>query len=90
MVVDDAIVMTVSDNGIGIAAEALPNVFEPFVQDTHAIGFNGVGLGIGLTVVRELVEAHGGNVVASSAGSGLGSQFVVTLPLIGPPTMRQA
>ena len=83
-VVDDAIVMTVSDTGIGITAEALPHVFEPFVQDTHAIGFNGVGLGIGLTVVRELVEAHGGKVVANSPGNGLGSQFVVTLPLIGP------
>jgi signal transduction histidine kinase len=50
------------------------------VQDTHAIGFNGTGVGIGLTVVRELVEAHGGTVVASSAGRGQGSQFVVTLP----------
>jgi signal transduction histidine kinase len=79
----DVIVMTVSDNGIGITAEALPRVFEPFVQDKHAIGFSGSGLGIGLTVVRELVEAHGGSVVASSAGSGFGSQFVVTLPLIG-------
>jgi diguanylate cyclase (GGDEF)-like protein len=83
----DAIVMTVSDNGTGIAAEVLPNVFEPFVQDTHAIGFNGTGLGLGLTVVRELVEAHGGKVVANSAGSGLGSQFVVTLPLHRTPTV---
>jgi signal transduction histidine kinase len=78
----DVIVMTVSDNGIGITAEALPRVFEPFVQDKHAIAFSGSGLGIGLTVVRELVEAHGGSVVASSAGSGFGSQFVVTLPMI--------
>ena len=75
--------MTVSDSGIGIAAEALPRVFDPFVQEAHAIGFNGAGLGIGLTVVRELVEGHGGSVVASSAGTGLGSQFVVTLPLAG-------
>jgi diguanylate cyclase (GGDEF)-like protein len=82
-VVDKAIELTVSDNGIGITDEALPKVFEPFVQDKHAIGFNGVGLGIGLTVVRELVEAHGGTVTATSAGSGLGSQFVVTLPLTG-------
>jgi len=81
VVVDDAIVMTVSDSGIGISAETLPSVFEPFVQDPHAIGFNGVGLGIGLTVVRELVGAHGGNIVASSAGNGLGSRFIVTLPL---------
>lgn len=79
-VADVAIVVTVSDSGIGITAEALPHVFDPFVQDTHAIGFNGAGLGIGLTVVRELVEAHGGTVVASSDGTGLGSRFVVTLP----------
>lgn len=79
---EKAMMITVSDNGIGITAEALPHVFEPFVQDKHAIGFNGAGLGIGLTVVRELIDAHGGSVVASSAGSGLGSQFVVTLPLI--------
>lgn len=81
VVVDAAIVISVSDSGIGITAEALPHVFEPFVQDTHAIGFNGAGLGIGLTVVRELVEAHGGTVVATSAGTGQGSEFVVTLPL---------
>ena len=72
--------LTVSDTGIGITAEALPDVFEPFVQDAHAVGFNGVGLGLGLTVVRELVEGHGGTVVVSSGGKGLGSRFVVTLP----------
>ena len=82
VVTGDALVMTVSDNGIGIAAEALCRVFDPFVQDAHAVGFNGSGLGIGLTVVRELVEGHGGSVVASSTGVGLGSQFVVTLPLV--------
>lgn len=80
----DAIVMVVSDSGVGITADALSEVFEPFVQEPHAVGFSGSGLGIGLTVVRELVEAHGGSVVANSAGSGLGSQFVVTLPLIRP------
>lgn len=83
-VVDDAVVMVVSDSGIGISAEALPRVFDPFVQEPHAIGFSATGLGIGLTVVRELVEAHGGTVTASSAGTGRGSQFVVTLPLIAP------
>jgi diguanylate cyclase (GGDEF)-like protein len=82
-VVDDTLVLTVADSGIGITPDALPEVFEPFVQEPHAIAFNGVGLGIGLTVVRELVEAHGGSVVARSAGAGLGSQFVVTLPLLG-------
>jgi signal transduction histidine kinase len=83
-VADGNIVMTVSDNGIGIAPEDLPHVFDPFVHDRHAFnatGFNGVGPGLGLMVVRELVAAHGGTVVAQSAGIGLGSQFVVTLPM---------
>lgn len=78
--VGELIVITVHDNGLGIAPEALLSVFDPFMQDTHAIGFNGIGVGIGLTVVRELVEAHGGDVVASSGGRGHGSRFVVTLP----------
>ncbi|HSV52765.1 MAG TPA: diguanylate cyclase [Burkholderiaceae bacterium] len=80
-----AVVVTVADNGMGISAQTLPNIFEPFVQDVHAIGFNGAGLGIGLTVVRTLVEAHGGTIAATSEGSGLGSQFVVTLPRVDLP-----
>jgi signal transduction histidine kinase len=86
---EQAAVITVSDNGIGITPQALPKVFDPFVQDAHAVSFNGAGLGIGLTVVRELVEAHGGEVVASSAGTGFGSQFVITLPLAPQATSLQ-
>jgi len=82
-VVDDAAVLTVSDNGIGITAQALPQIFEPFAPDTQALGFNGVGRGIGLAVVRALVQAHGGTVSAFSEGRGLGSRFVVTLALPG-------
>lgn len=82
---DNLLTMNIRDDGIGISAEALPFVFEPFVQDIHAIGFNGAGLGIGLTVVRELVEAHGGTVVGTSDGDGRGSTFIVTLPLVAPP-----
>ncbi|WP_443693697.1 sensor histidine kinase [Pseudomonas protegens] len=78
----DVVQMTVCDNGIGISAKALPFIFEPFIQDAHAIGFNGAGLGIGLTVVRELVEAHDGTVTGMSEGSGKGSRFVVILPLV--------
>jgi signal transduction histidine kinase len=74
----------VSDSGIGISAKALPIIFEPFIQDQHALGINSKGLGIGLTVVRELVEAHGGSVVAHSKGLGLGSCFIVRLPLLEP------
>ena len=73
--------VTVSDTGIGISSSALPQIFQPFVRDSHAVAFSGSGLGIGLTVVRELVEAHGGSVVASSEGTDKGSQFTVTLPL---------
>lgn len=75
--------VNIRDNGIGISAKALPFIFDPFVQDVHAVGYNGAGLGIGLTVVRELVEAHGGTVTGTSEGDGKGSQFVVTLPLAG-------
>jgi diguanylate cyclase len=82
-VTDDAAVLTVSDNGIGITAQALPELFEPFAHDIQALGFNGVGRGIGLAVVRALVEAHGGSVCAFSDGSGPGSRFVVTLALPG-------
>jgi diguanylate cyclase len=76
-----AAVLTVSDNGIGITAQAMPQIFEPFAADTHALGFNGVGRGIGLAVVRALVQAHGGTVCAFSEGSMQGSRFVVTLAL---------
>jgi signal transduction histidine kinase len=75
-----SLVITVSDSGIGIRERALPTVFHSFVQDARATEFNGAGLGLGLAVVRELVESHGGTVVASSAGEGCGSEFVVTLP----------
>ncbi len=75
------IVIRVVDSGIGISAAGLRRVFEPFAQDTHAMAFNGQGLGIGLTVVKELVEGHGGTVEVISAGVGLGSEFLITLPL---------
>jgi diguanylate cyclase (GGDEF)-like protein len=76
--------ITISDNGIGITPEALPRIFDLFVQDEHAVAVNDGGLGIGLAVVRNLVEGHDGAVVASSAGKNLGSEFVVTLPMTRP------
>jgi len=80
-ILGDSVEITVSDNGIGMTTQAMSDLFDPFVQEVHAVSFNGLGLGLGLTVVRELVEVHGGKVVASSAGAGMGSRFVVTLPL---------
>lgn len=75
------VVLSVTDDGIGISPVAMPGLFEPFVQDSRTIGFNGVGVGIGLPVVRFLIGELGGTVSASSAGDGMGSRFVVTLPL---------
>lgn len=77
----ESVEITIKDNGIGITPQALPHIFDLFVQDEHAAAHNQGGLGIGLAVVRELVDAHGGKVVASSAGKNLGSLFTVTLPL---------
>lgn len=77
---ESAVVVKVIDSGIGITAEALPNVFQLFVQDAHAARFNGRGLGIGLALVKNLVEAHHGAVTAHSDGIGHGSAFTVTLP----------
>ncbi|TXK65715.1 diguanylate cyclase domain-containing protein [Alkalisalibacterium limincola] len=85
---DDMVKVVVSDNGIGITAEALDHIFEPFHQDTHATDFDQVGLGIGLTVARELVQAHGGGIEAKSPGAGLGATFTLTLPLAGSGAPR--
>jgi diguanylate cyclase (GGDEF)-like protein len=83
-VTDHAVTVTVADNGIGITPSALPHVFDLFVQGTRALTAQNRGLGIGLAVVRELVGAHGGTVVATSAGKDRGSEFVVTLALAPP------
>ena len=72
--------LRVVDNGHGIAADVLPQVFDLFVQERQDLGRARGGLGIGLAIVRSLVQAHGGTVEASSAGPGLGSSFTITLP----------
>ena len=77
----DRAVVSVRDNGIGIAADRIGGVFEMFSQIDNSLERTHGGLGIGLTLVRRLVEMHGGSVVARSAGLGEGSEFVVTLPL---------
>ena len=69
--------LVVSDNGIGIHPDFLPHVFQPFRQgESNAT----TGLGLGLGIVKNLVELHGGTVAAESAGVGCGSRFTVTLP----------
>jgi PAS domain S-box-containing protein len=77
---DGAAVLTVSDTGVGIAASLLPHVFEPFRQGQRTLDRSQGGLGIGLTVVRKLAEAHAGTVSVTSDGPGRGSTFTVRLP----------
>lgn len=74
-------VLTVRDNGVGISDEMKDRVFELFAQSRETIDRADGGIGVGLTLVRNIVEKHGGHVAAHSDGKGKGSQFVVTLPL---------
>jgi signal transduction histidine kinase len=74
-------VVRIRDSGIGIAPEALPHVFDLFVQADPASRRGNAGLGIGLALVRNLVERHGGFVSVASAGLGHGSEFTVRLPI---------
>ncbi len=76
--------LRVKDSGIGIAAEVLPHIFELFSQGERALTRSQGGLGIGLTLVKRLVELHGGTVEAYSAGPGKGTEFMVRLPTLPP------
>jgi signal transduction histidine kinase len=76
-------IVNIRDSGIGIAAETLPHIFDLFMQADPPARRHGAGLGIGLALVRMLVEMHGGSVAAMSAGAGQGSEFSVRLPLQG-------
>jgi len=87
----DEAVVRVRDDGIGIAPEMLPRVFDPFVQAEPSPASRPGGLGLGLTLARQLTAVHGGRVEASSAGLGQGSEFVVRLPVLAgepPATVR--
>lgn len=83
---DAEVVVRVRDSGMGIPVEMLPKIFEPFTQVEHTLDRSQGGLGIGLTLVRRLVEMHGGTVRAFSEGRGKGSEFVVRLPIVSQPS----
>lgn len=81
---DDEVLLTVSDTGVGIAPDLLPHVFDVFVQGSISLDRAQGGLGIGLSLVRRLVELHGGSVSAISGGGGEGSSFTIRLPRAEP------
>jgi CheY-like chemotaxis protein len=75
------VAISVTDDGIGIDADMLPLVFDMYAQANHGTGMAQGGLGVGLNLVRRLVDLHGGRIVAHSDGAGKGSRFTVFLPL---------
>ncbi len=78
----DEVVIRVLDSGMGISAELLPHIFDLFIQGDRSLARSEGGLGIGLTLVRRLVELHGGTVKAASDGLGCGSEFTIRLPAL--------
>ncbi len=82
-------VIRVRDDGVGIAAHLLPHVFDMFSHGSRTPDPARGGLGIGLSIVKQLVQMHGGTVVAASNGPGQGSEFIVRLPLAGAPVVAK-
>jgi two-component system CheB/CheR fusion protein len=85
-----AALIEVADTGTGIEPSMLPQMFQPFSQAERTVERSGGGLGLGLALVKGLVELHGGRVSVTSAGTGQGACFLVALPLAGPPAARAA
>lgn len=85
----DQVIIRVADKGIGIPLDQLPRIFEVFAQVEATVEMSRGGLGIGLSLVRGLVEMHGGTIAAYSNGAGTGSEFVVRLPMLGSQPATQ-
>jgi PAS domain S-box-containing protein len=84
------LIVTVKDNGIGIPADKLNEVFEMFSQLQRSLEQTRQGLGVGLTLVKRLVEMHGGSIEVSSEGLGKGSEFALRLPIVVEYTLEEA
>src|SRR3569832_51254 len=80
--------LRIIDNGMGISPELLPRVFQLFVQEKRTPDRSQGGLGIGLALVKHLIELHGGSVAAASAGHQMGSQFTILLPFLKNPSKK--
>ncbi len=87
--IEDEAVLQIRDEGLGIPADRLETIFEPFTQLDAALSRSKGGMGIGLALVRSLVELHGGSITAQSKGSGQGSRFTVKLPRISSSTLPE-
>jgi two-component system, sensor histidine kinase len=87
---NSAAIISVKDDGIGISADQLPRVFDKFYQIDRSLERSESGLGLGLTLVRKLVELHGGRIEARSPGLDKGSEFLVTLPILAGSEKPQA
>ncbi|RQU99906.1 response regulator [Burkholderia cenocepacia] len=86
---DSLVELSVTDNGIGVRAELLPHLFDRFMQSDTSRTRNHGGLGLGLSIVKHLVTAHGGTVTASSEGEGRGTRLTVRLPLMHAASVEQ-
>jgi len=74
-------VIRVKDDGVGMDQEFLPNLFEPFMQADKSLDRRNGGLGLGLSIVKGIVELHGGKISAFSEGPGKGAEFTIRLPI---------
>jgi signal transduction histidine kinase len=77
--------LRIRDTGVGIPADRLTAIFEPFVQHPQGLARTDGGLGLGLSLVKRIVELHGGSVHAESRGAGAGAEFIVRIPLAATP-----
>ncbi len=84
------VVLRIVDSGIGISPEMLPRVFQMFVQETQSIARSQGGLGLGLAIAHNLVQAHGGSITAESRGTGEGSTFTIRLPRVRTEGQRSS
>jgi signal transduction histidine kinase len=89
-VTENHLQLTVQDNGQGILPSFLPHVFEKFRQQDSSTTRAAFGLGLGLSIVKQIVELHGGSIHAMSAGEGLGATFVVRIPTNAAGAVRPA
>jgi PAS domain S-box-containing protein len=84
-----SVIIRCKDNGQGILPEYQQKIFEPFVRAPSAkLGYGEASVGLGLALVKQLTELHGGTISVESAGEGLGSEFTVRLPLVAPPSVQ--